>query len=101
VRFALRAPDGFHGFHGLEVISAGAQGTTLRHVLEMNAQGRAMLTWPAVFRPLHDALVEDCLDNAAFALGEATRSRPWSLWIRILRAAFRRWGRRHARAGAV
>lgn len=38
-----------------------------------------------VFRPLHDTLIEDCLDNAAYALGEAPRSRPWSLWVRTLR----------------
>jgi hypothetical protein len=101
VRFALRAPRGFDGFHGFEVIPAGARGTKLRHVLEMNARGRAMLTWPAIVRPLHDALVEDCLDNAAFALGETTRSRNWSLWVRILRAGFRHVTRRRAPAGAV
>jgi hypothetical protein len=49
---------------------------------------------PIVFRPLHDALVEDCLDRAAQAVGEAPELRPWSLWVRILRRAFRLLTRR-------
>jgi hypothetical protein len=89
VRFRLSAPQGFDGFHGFEILAAGGEGTTLRHLLEMNARGRAVLTWPCVFSPLHDALVEDCLDKAAFELGEVLPPREWSLWVRILRGAVR------------
>lgn len=99
VRFRLCAPRGFDGFHGFEVVPTGGRGTTLRHVLEMNARGPALLTWPLVFRSLHDALVEDCLDNAACALGEVPRSRLWSLWVRMLRAGFRLLARRHSSEG--
>jgi hypothetical protein len=94
VRFRLRAPRGFDGFHAFEVVAIGAERTTLRHVLEMTARGPALLTWPIVFHPLHDALVEDCLDGAARAVGEAPASRPWSLWVRVLRRAFRLLARR-------
>jgi hypothetical protein len=89
VHFTLRAPQGFDGFHGFEIESTSLQGTTLRHILHMNARGPAVLTWPIVFGPLHDALVEDCLDAAARALGETPRSKPWSLWVRMLRRGFR------------
>jgi hypothetical protein len=89
VRFGLRAPSGFDGFHGFEVMSSRGEGTTLRHVLDMNARGPALLTWPVIFRPLHDALVEDCLDSAASALGEVPRDQPWTLWVRLLRSGFR------------
>jgi hypothetical protein len=89
VRFRLTAPGGFDGFHSFEVVPADDQGTILRHVLEMNARGLAVLTWPLIFRPLHDALVEDGLDNAARALGEAAGPRRWSLRVRLLRGAFR------------
>ena len=88
VRFRLRAPRGFDGYHGFEILS-GATGTTLRHILEMNARGPAMMTWPVIFRPLHNALVEDCLDSASRELGEVPPSRQWSFWVRMLRRAYR------------
>ena len=89
VRFRLRAPSGFDGFHAFEVVPTGAGRTMLRHVLHMTARGPALVTWPIVFRPLHDALVEDCLDSAARALGETPAARPWSPWVRFLRRVFR------------
>jgi hypothetical protein len=96
VRFRLRAPRGFDGFHAFEVFADGGERTTLRHVLDMNTRGPALLTWPLVFRPLHDALVEDCLDRAARAVGQPPASRPWSLWVRMLRHGFRLLARRRA-----
>jgi hypothetical protein len=92
VRFQLLAPRGFDGFHGFEILP-GATGTTLRHVLEMNARGPAVLTWPIVFRPLHDALVEDGLDTASRELGVEPRRRQWSFWVRMLRRAYRLWNK--------
>jgi len=100
VHFTLRAPQGFDGFHGFEIESTPLHGTTLRHVIHMTARGPAVLTWPVVFGPLHDALLEDCLDAAARALGETPRSKPWSLWVRTLRRGYRLLARRHA-AGAA
>jgi hypothetical protein len=88
IRFRLRSPRGFDGFHGFEVL-ANESGTTLRHTLEMNVHGSARVTWPLIFAPLHDALVEDCLDAAAIALHEQPRSRPWSGRVRFLRFALR------------
>ena len=101
VRFRFRAPRGFDGFHAFEVVSTGAERTTLRHVLDMTARGPALFTWPIVFRPLHDALVEDCLDGAMRTLGNAPTLRPWSLWVRVLRRCFRLLARRWAFRGAA
>jgi hypothetical protein len=101
IRFRLHAPRGFDGFHAFEVIAAGVQRTTLRHALEMTARGPALVTWPVVFRPLHDALVEDCLDAAARAVGEAPASRRWSVWVRILRRGYQLLARRRASLGAA
>ena len=89
IRFRLRAPRGFDGYHGFEVL-ADERGATLLHTLEMNAHGLARITWPLIFAPLHDALVEDCLDAAAIALHEQPQSRPWSWRVRFLRSLFRR-----------
>ncbi|HVS03795.1 MAG TPA: SRPBCC family protein [Thermoanaerobaculia bacterium] len=98
VRFRFTAPRGFHGHHRLEVEALGPQETLLRHVLEMEADGRARLSWPLVFRPLHDALLEDALDRAERALGGDPPQRRWSPWVRLLRRALRpRCGRARPR----
>jgi hypothetical protein len=85
VRFRFTAPRGFAGTHGYEVESLGKEITRLRHVLEMETSGLASMTWPIVFRPLHDALIEDSLDRAERSLGLEPHSARWSLWVRLLR----------------
>jgi hypothetical protein len=93
VRFRFTAPRGFEGFHAYEVDERAGR-TILRHVLEMRASGAARATWPLVFRPLHDALIEDSLDRAEHAVtGGVARPAHWSAYVRFLRAAFTR-GRR-------
>jgi hypothetical protein len=58
----------------------------------MRVRGTARLSWPLVFRPLHDALVEDSLDLAERAVSArlATPAR-WSRYVRLLRCLLRRW----------
>lgn len=85
VRFRFSAPRGFEGWHGFETATAPGGGTILRHVLEMETRGPASFTWPVVFRPLHDALIEDSLDHAAEALGVPAEAAPWSIRVRCLR----------------
>jgi hypothetical protein len=88
VRFRFIGPRGFLGTHGYEVVRAGSGdegGTRLRHTLEMRTAGLARLSWPLVFRPLHDALIEDSLDRAAGALGLPPVNAAWSPLVRGLR----------------
>lgn len=95
VRFDFQSPRGFRGFHAFE-LDAGTldQESQLRHRLEMRTSGAALLSWPLLFRPLHDALIEDALDRAAVALGQPARRRPYSIWVRFLRALLKRPARR-------
>jgi hypothetical protein len=93
VCFRFTAPRGFCGTHRFEVDARRGGGSLLRHVLEMSAVGPARLTWPLIFRPLHDALVEDALDRAAGALGEAPRGRSWPFSVRVLRRGAVGWRR--------
>lgn len=90
VQFRFTAPRGFHGTHSftLEPLNSGA--VRLRHALMMQTEGRARLTWPLVFRPLHDALVEDAFDRAERSLGLPSRERGWSLTVRVLRWILKR-----------
>jgi hypothetical protein len=86
IRFEFLGPTGFHGYHEYEALPSG-----LRHTLVLRTRGRARLTWPLVYRPLHDALIEDSLYVAARSLGVVDAVRPqWSVWVRTLRFVVRR-----------
>lgn len=88
IRFRFEAPAGFDGHHEYVVVPRPEGGTVLRHALVLRITGTARLTWPLLYRPLHDALIEDSLDKAARSLGlEVAHPRRWSWWVRRLRAA--------------
>jgi hypothetical protein len=81
LRCRFTAPKGVEGHHEF-TIADGA----LTHVLTASLHGRARLTWPLFFRPLHDALLEDLLDRAELALtGRVERPVRWSPYVRFLR----------------
>ncbi len=87
VKFRFTAPRGFDGRHGYEVERCGTQSCVLRHTLQMSVRGPAIISWPMVFRPLHDALIEDSLCAAQASLGHVPDLQRWSGWVRILRFA--------------
>jgi hypothetical protein len=74
-------------------------GCRLPHVLEGHTTGWMRLLWPLLYRPLHNALIDDSLDRAERALcgrtGQAPR--PWSLPVRMLRRCIAIGLRRRAR----
>jgi hypothetical protein len=85
VRFRFTAPRGLKGFHEFEVCPVG-EDCLLRHRLEARPEGLTALSWPLVYAPLHDALIEDALDRAESALGTgAGRRESWSYRVRLLR----------------
>lgn len=85
IRFRFTGPKGFDGFHGLDMeVGPGGQ-TVLRHTLKMKTRGWARLSWRLVYRPLHDALMEDALATAERSLGLVPTIRPWSVWTRLIR----------------
>jgi hypothetical protein len=89
VVFRFSAPHGFDGTHAFDVRERNGH-AVLRHAIEMRARGAAALRWTLVFRPMHDALLEDCLDKAALSLGRPINNPArWSIAVRILRAALR------------
>ncbi len=91
VRFRFSAPAGFLGHHEFIVERAGESSALLRHVVVLAPQGDARYTWPLIWRPLHDALMEDALDRAEAAVtGRAPPARPWTWWVRVLRRLMRR-----------
>lgn len=85
IRFRFTTPNGFNGWHGIEVLEATRAHCVLEHRIEMRVEGLARLTWPLMIRHLHDALIEDALAQAQAALGNPPVVRPWSIWVRLLR----------------
>ncbi|MFD7826558.1 SRPBCC family protein [Kitasatospora sp. NPDC059803] len=87
VRFTFSGPRGFHGFHEFTVLPVDEERTVLRHTLAMKAGGLERLTWPAAWRPMHDACLEDGLDRAELACtGTVARPARWTPYVRLLRA---------------
>ncbi len=86
IRFRFTSPAGFDGFHAYEVVAAAAGGgAVLRHTLIMTTRGLAALSWPVIYRPLHDALIADSLCVAQAASGQPPRIQAWSRWVKFLR----------------
>ncbi|MFE0738670.1 SRPBCC family protein [Streptomyces sp. NPDC058855] len=97
IRFEFTGPSGFHGFHELAVLPAGPDRTRLHHTLTMSPRGWARITWPLVFRPMHDACMEDAFDRAELACtGSVSRPARWSSYVRFLHALASRALRRGA-----
>lgn len=88
IRFRFTAPRGFVGTHELDVEETAAGTLRVRHAISMQTEGAARLTWPLLFRPLHDALIEDALDCAeGHCTGSPVAPKSWSLRVRLLRRA--------------
>jgi hypothetical protein len=89
IRFRFTAPRGFDGYHEFSVVDSAPRGCRLSHMLKMEVTGPALLSWPLIFRPLHDALIEDSLTKAQRSLGARTEAKRWPLRVRTLRWMFR------------
>ncbi len=97
IKFRFTGPKGFDGFHGFDRVRTTANTAVLRHTLKMTTHGPAILSWPVIYRPMHDALIEDSFAAAEASLGQAPRIQPWSPWVRFLRRVMSR-GKARAQA---
>lgn len=85
VWFAFTEID-LHGGHGLEVLKEEGA-TRLRHTLRARPRRSMRILWPLIVRPVHDAILEDLLDNAEREVtGTVASPHRYSRWIRVLRA---------------
>ena len=82
--FRFTNPKGFDGFHRFNLIHE-QNICWLQHRLEMNTRGFARISWPLIYRPLHDALIEDSLATAQLNLHQQPDIYRWSLWVKFLR----------------
>jgi hypothetical protein len=91
ILFRFTGPRSFHGTHGFMIKDRAPGIVRLEHTLSMRLSGTALLSWPLLFRWLHDALIEDALDRAESSLTKRPLpQRRWSLWVRFLRHVMKR-----------
>lgn len=84
--FRFTAPEGFLGMHWFEAKELPENTVRLQHVIEMELNGQARFSWPLVFKPLHDALIEDALDRAeAYVNNTPVTVRTWPSKVTLLR----------------
>jgi hypothetical protein len=70
---------------GMEKQSCVKRQLFLREMLKMKTHGLAVLSWPLIFRPLHDGLIEDSLTCAEVRLELEPKISNWSTWVKLLR----------------
>ncbi|HWR16413.1 MAG TPA: hypothetical protein VN577_16440 [Terriglobales bacterium] len=87
--FHFLRPKGFNGTHGFYVIPKD-EGCILRHEMRMRASFTSTFQWIFVFRPLHDALLEDALYKAAGNFGNPGSAPRWSWFVKFLRNRLRK-----------
>ncbi|MBB5850681.1 SRPBCC family protein [Amycolatopsis umgeniensis] len=86
VRFRFTAPRGFDGFHEFTLRARGTGETELEHLMVLRLRHPAWFTYPLLWRPMHDALLEDGLDRAERELTGTVRTPArWSPYVRLLR----------------
>lgn len=91
IRFRFIAPRGFDGFHEFTAHPRGPGATDLHHLVSIRLRFPAWLTYPLMWRPLHDALIEDTLDRAEKCLmGTVGSPARWSPYVRLLRKVLAR-----------
>jgi hypothetical protein len=91
VVYEFTAPRGLIGTHGIEIVERDSRRTVMRHTLVGRTAGSMRLAWPLVWRPMHDALIDDALDTAAASLaGEPIDERRLTRRVLVLRALARR-----------
>lgn len=86
VEFTFHPRTGITGMHEFTVEALSPGSCRLRHVLEATPKGIMRIALPLFVRSLHDAVLEDLLDNAQrHAEGTVSNPARWSWWVKLWR----------------
>ena len=85
IKFKFTGPSGFHGSHWLELKEVEGIKTEIKHTIRMDVSGSAVISWPIIFGPLHDALIENSFDKAQQSFEQCQNLSIWSPWVIFLR----------------
>ena len=85
IQFQFTAPKGFYGVHRFEMKSMTEGKTEIKHTIDLNAKGLAIIKWSLIIRWLHDALIEDAFDKIENNFDQGNRRTNWSFWVKLWR----------------
>jgi hypothetical protein len=85
IQFRFSKPNGFNGIHKFELNELSHEKTEIRHTIDMKTVGKGTLMWILAIRSLHDALIEDGLDQLENNFDSNKKSSKWSFWVRFMR----------------
>jgi hypothetical protein len=91
IRFAFAPELGIIGHHEFRVVPLDPARCEVVHEITGRVGGAMLLLWPLAIRWLHEALLQDLLDNLQrAATGSLPRPARWSPVVRVLRAVLMR-----------
>lgn len=86
VRFESHERTGVTGFHEFTVEPLGPDRCRARHHMDVKLHGRMRILFPAAIASMHDAVLEDLLDNLErMSTGTVASPSVWSSWTRVCR----------------
>lgn len=89
IKFQFSKPDGFNGFHQLEIRELEKNKTEIKHTIDMKTTGIGIITWMLAIRSLHNALLEDAFDKVENHFSKENKETAWNIWVKILRSSFK------------
>ena len=88
IKFQFTSPKEFDGTHEFSMIELDDNQTEVNHVINMETHGIATIQWIVFIRWLHDALIEDALDNIENHFSDEKKTSKWSVWVKLWRWIF-------------
>jgi len=85
IQFEFTQPKGFNGTHYFRITELEENKTEIKHSIEMNTTGTAILTWSIAIHWLHNAFMEDAFDKVENHFLTEKKKTEWSVWVKILR----------------
>lgn len=90
IQFRFSRPLGFNGIHKFDIRALSSTNTEVTHVIDMSTDFIASIKWLFAVKWLHNALIEDGLDNIENHFVEEKKSTSWSFWVKFLRGVLQR-----------
>ncbi len=88
IRFQFEGLPGIKGYHEFVVTNVSQHCCRLSHDVQAELSLIGMRNWYLLIAPLHNALIEDLLDQLESELSGACVQQKWSLRVRLMRRLF-------------
>lgn len=90
ILFKFTKPEGFNGTHELRIKRISEDSTEISHIIDIKTSIKATFIWLFVIRCLHNALIVEAFDKVENYFLIKKKTTPYSIWVKILRNAYKR-----------